>query len=140
MIHRSTTPSGTSTSSTRPSSHQCDDEPSAPSVPLLLGPPGASTRLWLSVAPWSAAAPVAALVALTESDWKLAGESDGGGANGPQPILLNQTSTHEWASRSRTRYSFATWSKLPGVKPPATRAGMPSIRSISAIAPENCWQ
>ena len=30
--------------------------------------------------------------------------------------------------------------KPPGVKPVATRAGIPPMRSSSAIAPEKCWQ
>ena len=51
-----------------------------------------------------------------------------------------QTSTHEWASRSRTTYSFVLVSSEPEVKPVTTRAGTPAIRSSSAIAPENCWQ
>jgi hypothetical protein len=50
------------------------------------------------------------------------------------------TSTHEWASRSRTTYSRASESSEPDVKPVTTRAGTPAIRSSSAIAPENCWQ
>ena len=52
----------------------------------------------------------------------------------------NQTSTHEWASRSRTTYSRSSSSNEPGEKPVATRAGTPPMRSSSASAPENCWQ
>ena len=51
-----------------------------------------------------------------------------------------QTSTHEWASRSRTTYSRVLESSAPVVNPVDTRAGMPAIRSSSAIAPEYCWQ
>ena len=57
-----------------------------------------------------------------------------------QPMPSKYTSTQEWASRSRTRYSPVSRFSDPGEKPVATRAGMPDIRSISAIAPENCWQ
>ena len=79
--------------------------------------------------------PRAALAAVSEVDCDPAGDSDGVGSNGTQPIPLNQTSTHEWASKSRTAYSFVAGSSAPGAKPVATRAGMPSIRSINAIAP-----
>jgi hypothetical protein len=37
-------------------------------------------------------------------------------------------------------YSPRSASNVPGVKPAATRAGTPPIRSRSAMAPENCWQ
>ena len=48
--------------------------------------------------------PPAALAAAAV-DCDSAGEAAGVGSNGTQPIPVNQTSTHEWASRSRTRYS-----------------------------------
>ena len=68
------------------------------------------------------------------------GASAGVGSNVTQPIPPYQTSTHEWASRSRTTYSRVLVSSEPDVKPVTTRAGTPAIRSSSAIAPENCWQ
>ena len=69
-----------------------------------------------------------------------AGASPGVGSNVTQPIPSNHTSIHEWASRSRTTYSCVLLSSVPGAKPATTRDGIPSIRSISAAAPENCWQ
>ena len=41
---------------------------------------------------------------------------------------------------SRTTISPRLSSRVPGEKPAAIRAGMPAMRSSSAIAPENCWQ
>ncbi len=64
----------------------------------------------------------------------------GVGSKTTQPTLGYQTSTHEWASRSRTTYSLASRSSAPEVKPVTTRDGTPAIRSTSAIAPEKCWQ
>jgi hypothetical protein len=64
----------------------------------------------------------------------------GVGSNVTQPMSRYQTSTHEWASRSRTTYSRVFVSSEPEVKPVTTRDGTPAIRSSSAIAPENCWQ
>ena len=62
------------------------------------------------------------------------------GSKVTQPMSVKYTSTQEWASRSRTRNSPVSRFSEPGEKPDTTRAGMPDIRSISAIAPENCWQ
>ena len=94
--------------------------------------------------PWrvSRTSPASAAAALVASalDCDSAGERAGVGSNGTQPMPVNQTSTHEWASRSRTRYSRVSLLYEPGEKPAATRAGMPAMRSISAMAPENCWQ
>ena len=73
-------------------------------------------------------------------DCDSAGAAAGVGSNGTQPMPVNQTSTHECASRSRTRYSRVSLLYEPGEKPAATRAGIPDMRSISAMAPENCWQ
>ena len=84
--------------------------------------------------------PVAALGSVSPLAWAEAGADVGVGSNGTHPISSNQTSTHECASRSRTRNSFVAGSFTPGAKPEATRAGIPLIRSSSAIAPENCWQ
>ena len=69
-----------------------------------------------------------------------AGAVAGVGSNVTQPIPVNHTSTQEWASRSRTRNSPVSRFSEPGEKPETTRAGTPAILSISAIAPENCWQ
>ena len=41
---------------------------------------------------------------------------------------------------SLTVHRWPPLSEMPVVKPEATRAGTPPIRSSSAIAPENCWQ
>jgi hypothetical protein len=68
------------------------------------------------------------------------GAEDGVGSKVTQPMSGNHASTQECASRSRTTYSLALRSSEPEVKPVATRAGMPPIRSSSAIAPEYCWQ
>ena len=39
------------------------------------------------------------------------------------------------------RYSSRlSGSRAPGEKPETTRAGIPDMRSSSAIAPEKCWQ
>jgi len=51
-----------------------------------------------------------------------------------------KTSTQSWASVSSTRKLLRSGSRPPGAKPVDTRLGIPSIRSISAIVPENCWQ
>src|SRR6476469_1491096 len=65
----------------------------------------------------------------------------GVGSNGIHPYPGKNTSTHEWALRSVTMYGSPDFcGGLPVVKPTATRAGMPCIRSTSAIAPENIWQ
>ena len=69
-----------------------------------------------------------------------AGAAAGVGSKVTQPMPRYQTSTHEWASRSRTTYSLVLVSSDPEVKPVTTRVGTPAIRSSSAIAPENCWQ
>src|SRR4051794_7853948 len=58
------------------------------------------------VAPVSCELPVAALVAALPLACEEAGDADGVGSKGTQPIPLNQTSTQEWASKSRTRYSW----------------------------------
>ena len=50
----------------------------------------------------------------------------------------NHTSTQACASWSVT--TQVPSSGVPLVKPTATRAGIPSIRSIAAIAPAKCWQ
>ena len=52
----------------------------------------------------------------------------------------NHASTHAWASVSRTIQARCRCEKPPGLKPVATRAGTPPMRSSSAIAPEKCWQ
>ena len=62
----------------------------------------------------------------------------GVGSNGSQPQPSNQASTHAWALWSVTVQTPS--SQEPLVKPTATRAGMPSRRSISAIVPAKCWQ
>ena len=72
--------------------------------------------------------------------WLRGGAVAGVGSNVTQPMPLYQTSTHEWASRSRTTYSRVLESSEPDVKPVETRAGIPAIRSSSAIEPEYCWQ
>ena len=43
----------------------------------------------------------------SSSGWERAGEDAGVGSNVTQPMPAYQASTHEWASRSRTTYSFA---------------------------------
>ena len=92
-------------------------------------------RVWRT----SPASAAAALVARA-LDCDSAGERAGVGSNGTHPMPVNQTSTHECASRSRTRNSPESLLNEPGAKPAATRAGMPAMRSMSAMAPENCWQ
>ena len=72
--------------------------------------------------------------------WERAGADAGVGSNVTQPMSWYQTSTQEWASRSRTTNSRVLASSEPDVKPVDTRAGMPAMRSSSAIAPEYCWQ
>src|SRR3954467_10587485 len=72
--------------------------------------------------------------------WDRGGAIAGVGSNVTQPMSRYQTPTHEWASRSRTTYSRVLESSEPVLKPVATRAGIPAIRSSSAIAPEYCWQ
>src|SRR2546423_5804423 len=58
------------------------------------------------VEPVSLELPVAALVASRPADWDDAGDVVGVGSNGTQPMPWNQTSTHEWASKSRTLNSL----------------------------------
>ena len=41
---------------------------------------------------------------------------------------------------SLTSHRLVAVSYVPVVKPVATRAGTPPIRSSSAIEPANCWQ
>ena len=62
----------------------------------------------------------------------------GVGSNGIQPSPANQTSTQACASWSVTTH--VPPSLIPLVKPTATRAGIPSIRSMAAMAPAKCWQ
>ena len=69
-----------------------------------------------------------------------AGAAAGVGSNVTQPMPRKNTSTQEWASKSWTTYEPFWLLGLPGAKPLTTRVGMPIIRSISAIEPENCWQ
>ena len=64
----------------------------------------------------------------------------GVGSKGTQPMPAKNTSTHEWASSARIFQVPDTGSYDAGAKPDATRAGIPSMRSSSVIAPENCWQ
>ena len=78
--------------------------------------------------------------ALASPGWERGGAADGVGSRVTQPNEGNHTSTQECASRSRTTYSFSVRSSAPVVKPAATRAGTPPMRSSSAIAPLYCWQ
>ena len=78
--------------------------------------------------------------ALASPGWDRGGAAEGVGSRVTQPNDGNHTSTQEWASRSRTTYSFSVRSSAPVVKPAATRAGTPPMRSSSAIAPLYCWQ
>ena len=80
------------------------------------------------------------LLGPTSESCERAGEAEGVGSYVCQPMPGKYASTQEWASSSRTMYSLRLVSKRPGLKPDATRAGTPPIRSISAITPENCWQ
>jgi hypothetical protein len=64
----------------------------------------------------------------------------GVGSNGSQPWPSNQTSTQACASWSVTVQRRFDASYEPLVKPTATRAGIPSDRSMSVIAPAKYWQ
>jgi hypothetical protein len=64
----------------------------------------------------------------------------GVGSSVTQPMPSNHASTHECASVSRTTHSPWRFWKPPGENPVATRAGIPPMRSRTAIAPEKCWQ
>ena len=77
---------------------------------------------------------------LLSSSWVAAGAAPGVGSKVTQPIEGKKTSTQSCASVSSTRKLLRSGSRPPGAKPVATRLGMPSMRSISAMAPENCWQ
>jgi hypothetical protein len=72
--------------------------------------------------------------------WVSAGAAPGVGSKVTQPMRGKNASTQLWASVSATRKLVLDEVRPPVAKPAATRLGMPSIRSISAIAPENCWQ
>ena len=85
---------------------------------------------------WGASRPSAS----GPSPARSAGAAGGVGSKVTQPSSGKATSTQEWASRSRTRYSPVSRLNEPGENPETTRAGMPDILSMSAIAPENCWQ
>ena len=62
----------------------------------------------------------------------------GVGSNVVQPTPGNQASTHACASAVLTeRYALTS---VPPVNPTATRAGTPTVRSITAIADANCSQ
>ena len=65
-------------------------------------------------------------------DWEPAGAGEGVGSNGTQPMPPNQTSTQEWASRSRTSYCLVARSKSPA-RSRWPRA--PGCRSCAASAP-----
>ena len=69
-----------------------------------------------------------------------AGVDEGVGSNVTQPNGSNHASTQECASVSRTIQASLRLEKPPGLKPVATRAGTPPMRSSSAMAPEKCWQ
>ena len=62
------------------------------------------------------------------------------GSNGTHPYEGKSTSTHACAFFVVTVSRSPEPAGSPGVKPTATLAGMPSVRSITAIALENCWQ
>src|SRR4051794_1971766 len=62
----------------------------------------------------------------------------GVGSNVVQPAPGNHASTHAWASAVLTERTSSA--SRPPVKPTATRAGTPRVRSITAIAEANCSQ
>src|SRR5215213_9778844 len=123
-----------------------DAIPNRIQVSVLVPSCGASSRL-LSRSPrrspprsGAVAVPAFGNSPTSSPGWERAGAAAGVGSRVTQPMPGNQASTQEWASRSRTTYSFCFSSKAPVVKPVATRAGTPPIRSSSASAPEYCWQ
>ncbi len=63
----------------------------------------------------------------------------GVGSNRVQPIPSKYSSGHAWASLEPTDMVPSTCG-VPGVKPTATRAGMPSVRAIAAIENEKWTQ
>jgi len=73
-------------------------------------------------------------------DCDFGGATAGVGSNATHPMPLKYTSTQEWASKSRTVKPLPVRSGVPALNPAATRLGIPAMRSISAIVPENCWQ
>ena len=79
-------------------------------------------------------------VGASEAICERAGVAAGVGSSATQPKRSNHASTQAWASVSRTIHAPLRLEKPPGVKPAATRAGTPPMRSSSAIAPANCWQ
>src|SRR5204862_3580575 len=74
-------------------------EPPRAEAPL----PGRSEAPGLPPPPLSLLTAPAALAAVSPLDCDSAGAAGGVGSNGTQPMPLKYTSTHEWASRSRTR-------------------------------------
>ena len=62
----------------------------------------------------------------------------GVGSNSTQPVPGKYASTQACASEVRIERKSST--AVPPVNPTATRAGMPTARSITAIAEENCSQ
>ena len=63
----------------------------------------------------------------------------GVGSKRTQPSCGNHSSGQAWASRSPTDISPELFA-VPGVKPTATREGIPRVRAIEAIAKEKWMQ
>lgn len=63
----------------------------------------------------------------------------GVGSKRVHPTPSKYSSGQAWASRSPTETDPSSC-VVPGAKPTATRAGMPSVRAIAAIANEKCTQ
>ena len=61
----------------------------------------------------------------------------GVGSKATQPMPSNHTSGHAWACRPYT-WNRPSAPATPGVNPTATRAGIPSVRAITANVAENC--
>jgi len=64
----------------------------------------------------------------------------GVGSNGIHPQSGKYTSTQLWALLVLIEYCPVAASRSPVAKPTTTREGIPSLRSMTAIAVENCWQ
>ena len=91
----------------------------------LLGGGGAAAGVRRQVAAEARRADAGARPGLAPSSLgcERGGAAAGVGSNVTQPMPRYQTSTHEWASRSRTTYSFVLVSSEPEVKPVTTRVG-----------------